>query len=267
MLLFYQFALGLALSCLVACGALFLQWLSPSGTIAAIISGTLIITIGPWYSIFLVGFFFASSGAISLFKHQVDRAPDDPVNKGHKRDMLQVWANIFPSLFVLLLYRVLNNDMFLLAFIAGIASCTSDTWGSDIGVLSRKPPRDLLTGKKLAPGLSGGVSLLGTCTSLAGSAAIIGLYTISLWLSGKPIILTQLILLVALGFLGSLVDSLLGATIQVRYQCLVCGQYTEKKIHHQQATRKVSGLAFVSNEGVNFLSNLLIVVITLLLFK
>lgn len=267
MLLFYQIALGFLFSSLVACTAWFLQWLTLSGMIAAILSGTLIITIGPWYSIFLIGFFFASSGAISLGKRHKQHAVEDRVNKGQRRDMVQVFANIFPSLIALVLYRLLQEDVYLLAFVAGIASCTADTWGSDLGVLSRRPPRHLLTGKKMAPGLSGGVSFVGTVASFAGSMAIVALYAASLWLSGRSLLLPQLMQLAALGFLGSLIDSFLGATIQVRYQCRVCGQLTEKRLHHYQATARVSGWPFVTNEGVNFLTTLLLVFIAFLQFR
>jgi len=267
LLLFYRLALSVLFSSLVAFAALFLRWLTPSGTVAAILSGTLIMVCGPWYSVFLVGFFFMSSGIISLAKRAIQPTEVSYVNKGSQRDLFQVLANILPSLIALCLYQVFQIDAFLLAYVAGIASCTADTWGSDIGVLSRKPPRHLLSGKRLAPGLSGGVSLLGTFASFTGSVLITAVYAVSLWLSGKPFLAKQLLLLIALGFFGSLIDSLLGATIQVRYQCPVCGQFTEKKIHHDQATKPVSGWTFITNEGVNLLSNLLIVVFAILLFS
>ncbi|MCI1134426.1 DUF92 domain-containing protein [Enterococcus gallinarum] len=116
-----------------------------------------------------------------------------------------------------------------------------------------------LNGKKLPAGLSGGVSLLGTIASFAGSGGIVLLLAICLWLSGQPLSLTALIWVLLLGFSGSIIDSLLGATIQVRYQCTVCHQFTEQKSHHQQPTKKVHGYALITNEAVNFLSNLAIV--------
>lgn len=257
MVFFYQFLLGLICSTVVAGFAFILQWLSLSGALAAALSGTLIIALGPWYSIFLVGFFFASSGIINHLKKK--SAVDDLVVKGERRDAVQVLANLTPSLLALIGYASFNNGNYLWAFIVGIASCTADTWGSEIGVLSKHPPRNLLTGKQLPAGLSGGVSLLGTIASFAGSGCIILLLAVCLWLSGHPLSLSLLIWGLLLGFSGSIIDSFLGATIQVRYQCTICQQFTEHKSHHQQPTKKVHGYALITNEAVNFLSNLVIV--------
>lgn len=257
MVFFYQFLLGLICSAFVAGSAFILQWLSLSGALAAALSGTIIIALGPWFSIFLVGFFFASSGIINHLKKK--NSADDLVIKGARREAIQVLANLSPSLLALIGYASFNNENYLWAFIVGIASCTADTWGSEIGILSKKAPRNLLTGKKLPASLSGGVSLLGTIASFAGSGGIVLLLAICLWLSGQPLSLTALIWVLLLGFSGSIIDSLLGATIQVRYQCTVCHQFTEQKSHHQQPTKKVHGYALITNEAVNFLSNLAIV--------
>ena len=52
MVFFYQFLLGLICSAFVAGSAFILQWLSLSGALAAALSGTIIIALGPWFSIF-----------------------------------------------------------------------------------------------------------------------------------------------------------------------------------------------------------------------
>lgn len=266
MVFFYQFMLGLFASIFVAVAAFVFQWLTVSGALAAILCGTLVIGFGPWYSIFLIGFFFASSGIIGLLKKMRSQPELAVLAKGARRDAKQVFANITPSIFALLLAFWTKEPLFLWGFVAGIASCTADTWGSEIGVLSPSPPRHLLTGKKLPPGLSGGVSWLGTAASLAGSLAITGLFAAALWLNGKPFSFDLWLTLTALGFCGSLLDSLLGATIQVRYQCPVCHQYTEKKVHHDVATKQVGGLTFVTNEGVNLLTSIVIVILTVCFF-
>ncbi|MBZ0324351.1 DUF92 domain-containing protein [Enterococcus casseliflavus] len=266
MVFFYQFMLGLFASTFVAAAAFIFQWLTISGALAAILCGTLVIGFGPWYSIFLIGFFFASSGIIGLLKKMRSQPELAVLAKGARRDAKQVFANIAPSIFALLLAFWTKEPLFLWGFVAGIASCTADTWGSEIGVLSPSAPRHLLTGKKLPPGLSGGVSWLGTAASLAGSLAITGLFATALWLNGKPFSFDLWLTLTVLGFCGSLLDSLLGATIQVRYQCPVCHQYTEKKVHHDVATKQVGGLSFVTNEGVNLLTSIVIVILTVCFF-
>ena len=50
--LFLSILLGLICSAFVAGSAFILQWLSLSGALAAALSGTIIIALGPWFSIF-----------------------------------------------------------------------------------------------------------------------------------------------------------------------------------------------------------------------
>ena len=165
--------------------------------------------------------------------------------KGARRDAKQVFANIAPSIFALLLAFWTKEPLFLWGFVAGIASCTADTWGSEIGVLSPSPPRHLLT-EKITTRTFRWCQLVGNCRFLAGSLAITGLFAAALWLNGKPFSFDLWLTLTALGFGGSLLDSLLGATIQVHYQCPVCHQYTEKSLPRRchQASRR----SFLCNE-------------------
>ena len=73
------------------------------------------------------------------------------------------------------------------------------TLGDQRSVFLKGTPKSL-NGKKLPAGLSGGVSLLGTIASFAGSGGIVLLLAICLWLSGQPLSLTALIWVLLLGF-------------------------------------------------------------------
>jgi uncharacterized membrane protein len=55
-----------------------------------------------------------------------------------------------------------------------------------------------------------------------------------------------------------LLDSLLGATLQVRWRCNGCGQVTESSAHSCTAPslRRFSGLAWMTNDTVNFAATL-----------
>ena len=57
------------------------------------------------------------------------------------------------------------------------------------------------------------------------------------------------------GIVGSLVDSLLGATCQAVYRCPRCGTDTERRVHSCGArTVHVRGLRWLDNDAVNALS-------------
>jgi uncharacterized membrane protein len=59
------------------------------------------------------------------------------------------------------------------------------------------------------------------------------------------------------GFFASILDGLLGATIQAQYLCPACNKITERKNHcGDNETSLHSGIRWINNDLVNFLSSL-----------
>jgi uncharacterized membrane protein len=116
----------------------------------------------------------------------------------------------------------------------------------------------------VTPGTSGGVTRLGIWASVAG-ALLIGtmataLLQVQSLLGGSGWSLKAIVyplLAVAGGLVGSLFDSLLGATVQGIYFCPRCGKETENSVHRcGQKARPVRGWTWLNNDLVNFFASL-----------
>lgn len=228
--------------------------LSLSGSIMAFVTGCCIAIGFKWQGLFVLGLFFASSSIWSKFKKKQKEKLGDILEKGERRDYIQVLANGSIASMSALLFYVTNDEMWMLGFFVSIAAANSDTWASEIGVLSKGKPFYLLTLQRVERGTSGAVSLLGLLASLAG-ASIIAVSVAVLF----PIpSFSYLFIIILFGFLGSLVDTLLGATIQARYTCQSCGLLTEKSFHCGERTVLTKGLSWCNNDMVNWFSILLV---------
>lgn len=267
LLIFYQGMLGLICSLIIAVFGFLAQLLTFSGVVVSVIVGTLVIAIGPWYSIFLLGAFFVSSGLIHKTKKYLNKTSISFAEKGAQRDGWQVLANSLPAVISLFAYKISGNFIFVVGYAGAICGATADTWASEIGVLSRKSPRLITTFRSIPRGQSGGVSLLGTLASVVGAGMSAILFYCCLVFSDKFQLQSAVYLLIPMlaGIFDSLVDSLLGATIQGVFRCKICSKLTEKRIHHSQETERVKGFASINNDHVNFLSGLSAVLFSIVL--
>lgn len=232
----------------------------PAAAGAFVLAVGLYVAGGPLFLLLLMVFFFSST-FLTRFKASIK----DPIGHlvhargGGPRDLTQVAANGGAALIMAALLALSHDSVFTIAVAAAFAACNADTWASEIGVLSRKPPVSLLTFQPVRRGLSGGVSLLGFVASLAG-AALIGLtFAAYQLLTGHPAasLMQPFALIFMAGIAGSLLDSLLGATLQAKYVSHETGELTEKPCHNGRENRLHSGLRFVNNDFVNFASSLL----------
>ncbi|WP_066064239.1 DUF92 domain-containing protein [Neobacillus soli] len=236
----------------------FLKSLTASGAFAAILVG-LAVNLGFGVKgLFLLGAFFASSSIWSKYKSSVKNKIEEKLAKGATRDWRQVAANGGAAGLFSILYYFYNDSTWILAFAICLASANSDTWASEIGSLSRKDPIFIGSFKRIEKGTSGAISLLGSMAALAG-ALLISLS--SFWLFHLGFFDSTLIFL--FGYLGNVIDTLLGAFYQQVYVCEQCGIKTEKKNHCQMRTIQIKGSAFIDNDMVNLLSGFLAAIIAI----
>lgn len=225
--------------------------LTLGGAIGATIVGLSIYCGFSFQGLLLLGCFFGSSSLLSKFQGAKKSILMDILEKGDRRDIVQVMANGgVPA--ILSLIALIEQDIdqtILLGFCISIAAANADTWASEIGTLSQQKPRLLLTFKKVERGTSGAVTLLGTCAAFAGAALISVIAGLLFSLS-----MEELLMILVFGFLGNIIDTVLGQTIQIKYKCISCGKVTEKQYHCRKPGEKMTNYSFLNNDAVNFLS-------------
>ncbi len=248
-----QLLTGFFLAILIALAAFRAHSLSRSGALGAAIVGTIIFGIGGWqWAVLLLTFFITSTGLTRAFKKR-KTGLNEKFSKGGQRDIGQVFGNGgLATLFAGLWYFFPGEAWVWAAFAAALAAVNADTWATELGVLNPHPPR-LVTNlsKVVEKGTSGGISLVGTLASLAGSG-LIGILAVVFPPVPVSPYLGLLIALAGLG--GSLFDSLLGATVQAIYQCPACNKETERHPLHTcgEQTKLKRGWPWLDNDWVNF---------------
>ncbi|MCF7827081.1 MAG: DUF92 domain-containing protein [Candidatus Marinimicrobia bacterium] len=257
-----------AVSMILGYGAFKLKSLSISGGFGAFLLGVFMFGMGGWHTMLpLIGFFVLSS----ILSKMADRQSKKDIisSKGSQRDIVQVYANGgIPLIFTIAWY--LSNysiDWLYWAFLASLASATADTWESEIGSFSKPLPINILTWKSVPKGFSGGISFLGTFGGLLGAAMIAFIAGIMGFIQWE---MELVVLIIFAGFMGSIVDSILGASIQAKFKCEVCGKATERLSHCHEETTHISGFLWLDNDWVNVAGSLsgglIFILIYLLLF-
>lgn len=223
------------------------------------LSGTIIFGLGGWEWGVLLLTFFISSSLLSHYREQDKAGLAEKFAKGHRRDLGQALANAGVAMVLAAAHPFWPHPLLYVACAGAMAAVNADTWATEIGVLSRRPPRLITTLRPVEVGSSGGVSGLGLAVGAAG-ALLIGLTGgASVLLVGSGARLAAAVLLGAVGggVGGSLFDSLLGATLQTIYWCDRCGKETERRVHRCGATtRQVRGLSWLDNDLVNLAASL-----------
>lgn len=252
--------IGLGGSLLIAGAAYWKRSLSASGFAAAVVLGTLMYALGSlaWFGTLIA--FFITSSALSKWKRGRKEAAESGYAKSGRRDAGQVLANGGLGLLLCIGNALAPHPLWWAAYIGVMATVTADTWATEVGGLSPAAPRSIVTGQRVEPGTSGGVTVLGLAATAAGGLfigmGIWGLSALSAEVRPAGMSFTVLVLLgLAGGVAGSLADSWLGAVCQVMYRCPVCGKEIEKNRHCGAAAIWNRGVAWMTNDAVNLISS------------
>lgn len=196
------------------------------GSALAVVVGLIIIGYSDFFWFLLILFFFAITYIVTKWKYNEKEDLGLSEGKIGERGFRNVLANGIIPVSIAFLSGPLNDISEGLAgflFVVSIAIAASDTFGSEVGVISKKPR--LITRPRMVvqPGVDGGVSVLGTSAAFFGSLliSVAGYFLVTdFFLASPPHYNTSNLWIVLiptlLGWLGCQVDSILGATLQRR---------------------------------------------------
>ena len=241
--------IGAALAILIALVAWRAHWLTAAGAMLAVLIGTATTAAGWSFGAALIAFFISSSALSHFRRREKERRSAGILAKRGARDAWQVAANGSVAAAASIGWLIAGDGWLAAAAGGAIAAATSDTWATEIGMLSSNPPRAVTSGRVVPIGTSGGVNLAGLLAALGGAAFISTIGSVLGW----PRVIAVAVLVG--GVAGMLADSLLGALAQSRRRCERCGAETEQRIHDcGGATRHIAGLSWLDNDGVNLLA-------------
>ncbi len=259
-----QLLIGLVLSTLIGWLGYRRAALTRSGWLGAIITGTVIFGFGGLEAGLLLVVFFASASLLTRYKESAKIEVAANFAKGGRRDLAQAIANggvaTIAALFLGLSHRFAPIGW--VALVGALAEANADTWATELGILSKRLPRLITTGREVAAGTSGGITPLGSIAAAVGSGMIGGL---AAWFRSDGRLIPIGLLA---GSIGVLFDSLLGATLQGIYYSDMRQKETEKPIDPDGTpNRLLRGFRFVNNDVVNFASTLFAALAAMLLWS
>ncbi|HOI12893.1 MAG TPA: DUF92 domain-containing protein [Methanoculleus sp.] len=159
-----------------------------------------------WFLIMLA-FFVIGAGATRYRygdKEQLGVAQEH----GGVRGYFNVFANGLVATGAAILYGITGQAAFVALFMGSVASAAADTAASEIGVTG-KTPYLITTLKQVPRGTNGGVTLRGEAAAVIASALVAAVAWVMGVADPRMVAVT-----VAAGFIGTNIDSLVGATLE-----------------------------------------------------
>jgi uncharacterized membrane protein len=147
----------------------------------------------------------------------------------------------------------------LLALISLSVSC-ADTLSSDFGRVWGGSPRNIITGKRMIKGVSGGVTGAGFVGAFLGAVSI-AIFVFWTELSSLGSSTSLFWIVVVFGFMGSVLDSVLGVLFQAKYL-----DDSGNQVDSSDSGRRSlnAGYRWVTNDVVNAITGVLMLLVAVM---
>jgi uncharacterized protein (TIGR00297 family) len=214
-----HWAMALAINAVLIALAQRAPVLTPAGWVHAGVLGTLLWgTLGPpgWLAVVL---YLVLGSLVTRLGFGRKQASGLAEGRGGRRGPENVWGSALVGTVLALVATQAPlswHRALLLAFAASFAAKLADTFGSEIGKRWGRHTVLITSLRPVPPGTEGAVSLEGTAASLAGSA----LMALGMVLLGVIVGWRAWLLVSAIGLGATLLESLIGATLQRRWAWL-----------------------------------------------
>eukprot|EP00092_Neocalanus_flemingeri_P003005 GFUD01003214.1.p1 GENE.GFUD01003214.1~~GFUD01003214.1.p1 ORF type:complete len:333 (+),score=66.80 GFUD01003214.1:86-1084(+) len=249
--------------------------LSTSGALLALIVG-FFLTLAHYSFFFCLLALLITSSKASKYKQDSTAKQDEDVKEGGQKNWLQVLCNggIAFELCLLYLLDIGSADLPVdfrhqyraswlgMAVLGAISCCNGDTWAKEFGtVLATADPFLITTFQKVPKGTNGGVTPVGILSSFVGGLVIGVAYFMGILMTAASMdmeIAPNQILVILVGGLGglggSLLDSLLGASLQFSGKDAKTSKIVEVA---REGVIPIAGKMVLDNHSVNLVSSIL----------
>lgn len=179
-----------------------------TGLFSAALVGIILVVFADarWFIIMLV--FFILGSAATRYKYNFKKRIGVEQGQSGARGYRNVFANGIVAAAAAVLFGVFQQPVFIVMYVGCVATAAADTLASEIGVTGGIP-RLITTLKEVPIGTNGGVTLTGE------TVALLGGFLVSLVAFLLGVITIPMLLICTLaGFVGTNIDSLVGATLE-----------------------------------------------------
>jgi uncharacterized protein (TIGR00297 family) len=262
------------ISVLMACALFKWNWLTVSGALMAWFLAFVVLFLAKW-SIFPLVIFLVLGSLAGKIRANAKDGGD--AKQGKARDHWQVLAN--GGIFMLLAMLAFLNESgwlesflgihtevlrfsetcHLLALISLSVSC-ADTLSSDFGRVWGGSPRNIITGKRMIKGVSGGVTGAGFVGAFLGAVSI-AIFVFWTELSSLGSSVSAFWLVAVFGFIGSILDSVLGVLFQAKYLDEMRNQVDSSDSGRRSMA---AGYRWVTNDVVNAITGVLMLLVAVM---
>lgn len=202
-----QLITALVVTGLLATLAYALRMVSFGGAAGGFVVGTIVyVCLGP-QGFAVLALFVIGGSALTRLGYERKRGGGIAEARGGRRGAKNALANCAVAVVCALLAALTGFEVFTVAFVASLGAAFADTAESEVGQLFSGTPRLITTFAKVPSGTDGAISLPGTLAGIVavGLTAILG-FGVGLVQSPGPVLLVAVA-----AFLGTVVDSLIGA--------------------------------------------------------